>query len=155
VPAWSGNLTSRLTKAPKVFVTDTGLAAQLMRADPQGLMRPGSPALGGLAETLVLTELLKLRGLTDDAFDICHLRDRDGRDIDFVLETPDGTIVAIEVKASASPSPADARHLTWLRDKLGEKFAAGVVLHFGQHAASYGDRILALPVAALWGYSLV
>ena len=45
------------------------------------MLRLGSPALGGLAETLVLTELLKLRGLTSDAFDIYHLRDRDGREI--------------------------------------------------------------------------
>jgi predicted AAA+ superfamily ATPase len=103
----------------------------------------------------VFTELLKLRGLTSDAFEIYHLRDRDGREIDFVLETPDGRVLAIEVKASASPSPKDAHQLSWLRDKLGEKFAAGVLLHLGEYGVSYGDRILALPVSALWGYAAI
>jgi predicted AAA+ superfamily ATPase len=153
VPAWSTNLTSRLTKTPKSFVTDSGLAAYLVRADPERLRPPGHPALGGLTETFVYTELLKLRGLTSDAFEIYHFRDRDQREIDFILETPDGQVLAIEVKSTASPAPSDARHLTWLRDKLGDKFAAGVVLHLGEHAASYGDRIFALPVSALWGYA--
>lgn len=155
VPAWSTNLTSRLTKAPKVFLTDTGLAAHLVRADAEGLRQPGSPALGGLTEAFVFTELLKLRGLTGDAFEIYHLRDRDGREIDFVLETPDGRVLAIEVKASASPSRSDANHLAWFRDKVGPKFAAGIVLHLGEHAASYGDQLFALPVSVLWGHAAI
>jgi hypothetical protein len=40
--------------------------------------------------------------------------------------------------------------LRWLRDRLGERFTAGVVLHLGQRASSFGDGIHALPVSALW-----
>ncbi|MFE3541805.1 ATP-binding protein [Nocardia sp. NPDC059177] len=151
VPAWSTNLVSRITKAPKVFLTDSGLAANLTNTDADSLRRPGQRPLGALIETFVLAELLKLKSLTCDAFEIMHYRDRDSREIDFILETPDGRIYAIEVKASASPHSDDARHLTWLRDKLGDRFTAGIVLHLGAKGFSYGDRILSLPLSALWG----
>jgi predicted AAA+ superfamily ATPase len=69
---------------------------------------------------------------------------------DIVLEYPDGSVVGIEVKATASPSFADARHLAWLRDSLGGLFAAGVVFHTGPRGFRLGDRIAALPISALW-----
>lgn len=153
VQPWSTNLVSRITKAPKIFLTDSGLAAHLVRADADALAPPGHRMLGSLVETFVYTELLKLKSLTGDAFEIFHYRDRDAREIDFILETPDGRLFAIEVKASSSPSPSDARHLTWLRDKLGDQFTAGIVLHLGAQGLSYGDRILSLPVSALWGHA--
>ncbi|WP_240759773.1 ATP-binding protein [Phytoactinopolyspora endophytica] len=153
VPAWSTNLTSRITKTAKVFMTDTGLAAHLLRVTEESLRRPGHAALGGLVETLVYTELMKAQARTGDAFDIYHLRDRDGREIDFLCEGPDGMVVAIEVKASASPRQDADRHLRWLRDKIGDRFAAGIVLYLGQHTYSLGDRIQLLPVSALWDHA--
>lgn len=155
VPAWSGNLTSKITKTPKVFVTDSGLAAHLLRATGDGLRTPGHPALGGLLETFVLSELVKLRAVSDTGFDIYHLRDRAGAEVDFVLEGPGGQVVGLEVKASASPGTADAKHLRWLKDKLGNRMAAGVVLHLGNAAGSLGEGIYALPVSALWGHRLL
>ncbi|MFC4058032.1 hypothetical protein ACFOWE_06980 [Planomonospora corallina] len=56
----------------------------------------------------------------------------------------------MEVKASASPSSADGRHLAWFREKLGDRFVAGVVMHLGEHVLSYGDRIIAAPISVLW-----
>ncbi len=61
VAPWSTNLTKRLSTTPKAFVTDSGLAAHLLGVTPADLQHVGHPALGGLLETFVLTELLKLR----------------------------------------------------------------------------------------------
>ena len=151
VPAWSTNLTSKIVKTPKAFVADSGLAANLLRATPDALRAPGHPALGGLLETFVLSELNKLRAVSATDFAIHHLRDRAGAEVDFVLEGPDGKVAGIEVKASASPSSVDAKYLRWLKDKLGDKMTAGVVLHLGNTAGSLGNGIYALPVASLWG----
>lgn len=44
----------------------------------------------------------------------------------------------------------DFRHLARFRDRLGASFANGVVLYTGARALSFGDRLTALPVAAVW-----
>lgn len=56
----------------------------------------------------------------------------------------------IEVRAAATVTVSDARHLTWLRDQTGDAFAAGIVLHTGPHAFRISDRIVAAPVSTLW-----
>ncbi len=124
VPLWSTNLTSRLSKTPKAYVTDSGLAAHLLGASAADLRRTGHPAFGTLVETFVLTELMKLKPVTEINVPIWHPRDREGREIDFILEGPSGAVVGIEVKASASPGADAARHLRWLKGQLGDKFTA-------------------------------
>lgn len=153
VPAWSTNLSSRLSKTPKSYVTDSGLAAHLMGVTEYDLARVGHPAVGGLVETFVLTELLKLKAVSEVPFTIWQLRENQDREVDFILEGPAGAIVAIEVKATTSPGSDTARHLRWLREKAGDRFTAGIVLHLGTRAASFGDSIYALPVSALWGHA--
>jgi hypothetical protein len=59
-------------------------------------------------------------------------------------------VLAIEVKATAAPRADEARHLRWLRDCLGGRFAAGVVLHTGPRAWLMDERIVAAPISTLW-----
>jgi uncharacterized protein len=150
---WSTNLTSRLSKTPEVFLTDTGLAAHLLGASEADLRRVGHPALGGLVETFVHAELMKLATVSEVPVSIWQFRESDVREIDFVLEGPGGAVVGIEVKATTSPGADTTKHLRWLRDRVGDRFAAGIVLHLGQRASSFGDRIWAIPVSALWGHA--
>jgi len=153
VPPWSTNLTSRLSKTPKTFVTDSGLAAHLLGVSAPDLLRVGHPALGGLVETFVLTELMKLKAVSQTAVTIWQFRERDGREVDFILEGPGGSVTGIEVKSSTSPGSDSAHHLRWLRQRLGDRFVAGVVLHMGSRSSSFGEGIYALPISALWGHA--
>jgi hypothetical protein len=59
-------------------------------------------------------------------------------------------VIGIEVKAAAAPAARDARHLVWLRDQLGDRFVAGVVLHTGPRVFEMGDRIVAAPISSIW-----
>ncbi len=68
-----------------------------------------------------------------------------------VIELAGTGVIAIEVKASASPDRGDAKHLLWLRQQLGERFIAGAVLHTGPRVYPLGDGILAAPISVLWG----
>jgi len=80
-----------------------------------------------------------------------HLRDANGRrEVDLLLETRAGQIIAVEVKATAAPSRADARHLEWCADRFGPDFAAGLVVHTGPRTIRLTEQIVAVPVAALW-----
>ncbi len=153
VAPWSTNLTKRLSKTPKAFVTDSGLAAHLLGVTAPDLRRVGHPALGGLLETFVLTELLKLRTISQIPVGVWQLREGEDREIDFVLEGPGGAVVGIEVKATTSPSADTARHLRWFREKIGDRFRAGVVFHLGSRPSSFGDGIHAIPMSSLWGHA--
>ena len=153
MPPWSTNLTKRLSKTPKVFMTDSGLAAHLLGVTALDLRRVGHPALGSLLETFVLTELLKLRTVSQVPVGIWQLREGEDREIDFVLEGPGGAVVGIEVKATTSPGADTARHLRWFKEKIGDRFQAGIVFHLGSRLSSFGDAIQAVPVSALWGHA--
>ena len=71
-------------------------------------------------------------------------------EVDIVGELGAGSVIAIEVKAASAPGKQDARHLTWLRDKLGDTFVSGVLLHTGPRSFILGDRITAAPISTLW-----
>lgn len=151
VPAWSSNRLSRLTRAGKRYLVDPSLAAAALRLTETAVMRDGD-MLGRIIDTFTLAQLrpeLELRPLKPR---LHHLRTRDGRhEIDVIAELSAGEIVAIEVKSTAAPTRQDARHLEWLRDQLGERFCAGAVLHTGPRPFRLAERILAVPIASLWG----
>jgi len=75
-----------------------------------------------------------------------YYRDLEKREIDFVLETSDGRIAAVEVKAAQSVNTMDIRWLQYLRELLGTRFVGGVLLYAGQETHSLGDRICSAPV---------
>ena len=79
-----------------------------------------------------------------------HYRDRNGPSVDLVLETPDGRVAAIQVKAGSTVTSTDTRWLSVMREELGDRFVAGVVLHTGQTAVSVSDRVWAAPIEMLW-----
>jgi hypothetical protein len=55
------------------------------------------------------------------------------------------------VKADSAPRSDAGRHLRWLRDELGDRFVAGVVLHTGPRIFRMDERIVAAPICTLWG----
>ena len=59
-------------------------------------------------------------------------------------------MIAFEIKATASPTADDAKHLAWLRDEAGDRFLAGIVLHTGAATIRLGTGIWALPICSLW-----
>lgn len=68
-----------------------------------------------------------------------------------IAEFGGGRVVGFEVKASSAPGRDDAAHLRWLRDQLGDRFVAGVVLHTGPRSYRLDDRIVAAPICVLRG----
>lgn len=151
LPAWGNNLTTRAVSKPKVILCDPGLAAFLAGADADGLERDISSALtGGLVEGFVASELLRQRAWSAVDFTINHFRDNQGREVDVVLENRRREIVGIEVKATTTVTGRHFRGLEHLREKTGDRFIAGVVLHTGPQAIPFGDRMWALPIASLW-----
>lgn len=149
VPAWSRNLSSKVVRRPKLTMVDSGLAAHLLGVDAGRLADPDSPS-GQLLESFVVMELRKQLGWSDAAAGMFHFRDRDGAEVDIVLETRDGRVVGVEVKAASTVVDRDFAGLRLLERKLGDRFVGGVVLYTGRSYAPFGRKLAALPVEALW-----
>ena len=107
--------------------------------------------VGRLLDTFVCAQLRAELAVTESRPRLYHVRQQQGRlEIDLLAELRGGPLVAIEVKASASPKIDGARHLVALRDAYGELFAAGVILHTGPRTYGLADRIIAAPISTLW-----
>ena len=154
LPAWSRNFTSRAVKNPKLHFSDTGLTAHLLGVGPEALAPAISTMTGPLLETFTVNEIARQLSASDSRIRLFHYRDHRKREIDLILEHPDGTIIAVEVKATASPTSAQLQHVRWLRDRLDatapNTFLAGILLHTGLHNLTVGDRLHLRPISALW-----
>ncbi|SDN36274.1 hypothetical protein SAMN05216355_102101 [Actinomyces ruminicola] len=151
LPPWTPNLLKREVGRSKYFLTDSALAIWLTRTRPDTLkdLVRGS-ALGGLLEAFVAAELMRQRTWSAERFTLSHYRSPEGREIDLILELDDGGVIAVEVKAAASVSAADTKHLRWLHERIGDRLVAGIVLTTDDRARSLGGPLWALPVSALW-----
>ena len=150
VPAWSRNLTRRVKRRPKAFLTDPGLAAWLLGKTPAALDDPTDPATGQLVETFVFAELRRQLTWAVTEATMFHWQDRAGAEVDFVLEAGDGRVVGLEVKAGQTPKREWFRWLQQMRDTLGDRFVAGIALYGGQDVLPFGEKLLAVPISALW-----
>jgi len=150
LPAWSRNLTRRVKRRPKIFITDPGLAAWLIGKTAAALEDPTDPATGQLVETFVFTELRRQVTWAETEVGLFHWRDRNNAEVDLILEAADGRVAGLEVKSGHTPRPEWFRWLGELRDSLGGKFSVGVALYAGDQVLPFGDRLLAIPISALW-----
>ncbi|MGF0118356.1 ATP-binding protein [Promicromonospora sp. Marseille-Q5078] len=151
IPAWSTSLSKRVVSRPKTALLDSGLAARLLNVSAAGVSPSmNGEAAGHLLEGFVAGELRRQLGWSEESARISHYRDRAGDEVDLIIESDDGRVAGVEVKASASVGLRDAKWLLKLRDKLGDRFVAGVILHTGGTSGPFGDRVSAVPMDVLW-----
>jgi len=149
LPPWHSNRLSRLIKTPKLHLGDSGVACALLGLDAAALWRDRS-TLGQLLETFVFQELRRQASWHEDEIRLHHFRDKDGAEVDIVLERGAHEVAGVEVKSAATVTTADFRGLRKLKEAAGKRFAAGVVLYDGEASASFGDGLFAVPIRALW-----
>ncbi|MGH9425741.1 MAG: DUF4143 domain-containing protein, partial [Terriglobia bacterium] len=79
-----------------------------------------------------------------------HFRDKDGYEVDIVIQRAGDEIAGVEVKAAATIGEKDFRGLKKLQAAAGKRFAAGVVIYDGEHTLPFGAGLFADPIRALW-----
>ena len=149
LPPWHSNRISRLIKTPKLHLGDTGLACALLGVDAAALVAD-RPLLGRILETFVFQELRRQASWHDEPLAFFHFRDKDGVEVDIVIERGARTLVGVEVKAAATVTAADFRGLRKLREAAGKRFVAGVVLYDGEVSVRFDEQLYAVPLRALW-----
>ncbi len=146
---WHTNLGSRQIKTPKIHLTDTGLLAHLTNLSAERLAAESTLA-GPIFETFAAMELARQRDWAQTQPSLFHYRDKQQREVDIILELGSGEVAGVEIKTAAGVKAKDFAGLRHLRDQLGPRFTAGVVLYTGKRTLSFGERLAAVPLSGLW-----
>ncbi len=134
LPAFALNRTKRLTKAPKLYWSDTGLALHVADAPP----------CGAHLENLVLNDLLAWRSAQLRPPEILYWRTTKGAEVDFVIEWQ-GAVVPVEIKSSATVGPRDVRHLRTFLAEYRDLARGALVLYTGDEVFWAAPGVLAAP----------
>lgn len=150
IQPWINTDYERVGKKAKFYLSDCGLMISLLNLSfAETRLNPDQS--GKIIETLVANELLVHSDFSNEKFRVFQYRDREKREIDFIIEGEDGKLLAIEVKAGANITAKSFTHMRWFRDNLAkDNFVAGVVLYTGQKVINFDDDLWAVPMANLW-----
>ncbi|MCG8463054.1 MAG: ATP-binding protein [Holophagales bacterium] len=143
------SLGKRLAKSPKLYFTDTGLAAFLMGfGSAEALWQ--SPDAGPLFENFVVGQWLRWKGWQQPSATLWFWRDQHGNEVDLVIEW-NGQLHAIECRLAEAPRIRDLRGLEKLAGFYGEAMIGGrYVACTTPLPHEIGDRVTALPGWSTW-----
>jgi len=110
LPPWHNNRLSKLIKTPKLHLADTGLACSLLSVDAPALWAART-LLGQLLETFIFQELRRQASWHSDPILFYHFRDKDGVEVDIILEGSGQCVAGVEVKAAVTVTAKDFRGL--------------------------------------------
>ncbi|MBM4078781.1 MAG: ATP-binding protein [Planctomycetes bacterium] len=141
------NVGKRLVKTPKVYFTDVGTLCYLAGLkDPEHAA--AGPMGGAIFETAVVSEILRTLVHRGEAPQLHFWRTAAGAEVDILVQT-NAKLVPVEVKLSATPTPAMAAGITAFRADLRDKAMAGYVVHPGDVRLPLAPDVIALPFAQL------
>ncbi len=110
VPPFYENFGKRLVKSPKLYFLDSGLACHLLGIDSEQALGK-SPFLGAVFEGFVAAEIIKHQINAGHSKALYYFRDRQGLEVDFLLDFGSRRVALIEAKATRTPVPRAAEPL--------------------------------------------
>lgn len=147
---WTHTDYERVGKQAKIYMTDSGVMSAILRYRLDQIELDGDRS-GKLIETFLFNELAALIDTSSGKYRLYHYRDREKREIDFLIERDDQALLGIEIKAGSAISEADFKHLKWFRDNIAkDRPFTGIVLYSGRVPGSMGKKLHAIPMGALW-----
>lgn len=100
LPPYFINMGKRLTKAPKMYLRDSGMLHYLLRVFDMESLR-GNPAVGTSWEGYVIEQIIREAPEFSEFF---YYRTHHGAEVDLLMITPKGEKVCIEIKFSVAPT---------------------------------------------------
>lgn len=147
---WTRTDYERIGKQSKLYMADSGLMAAILRWR-MAQIELDSDRSGKLIETFIFNELAAQIDTYSGKYELFHYRDREQREIDFLIEREDHALLGIEVKTGSAISTSDFKHLKWFKDNIAkERPFCGIVLYSGTLAGLMGNDLWAIPFGALW-----
>jgi predicted AAA+ superfamily ATPase len=129
LPPYFENIRKRVVKSPKLYFTDTGLAAFLLgiRTAAQAAR---DPLRGGLYENLIILEAMKLRCNHGKRADLYFFRDSHGNEVDLLIRKQ-GRLLPVEIKSAATFSKSFLKGIKHFRRLSPACLEHGAVLYDG------------------------
>ncbi len=117
VPPYFENLGKRITKSPRIYWADSGLACHLLGIETEAELAR-SPFLGALFEGRIAAEIVKAQANAGRRPEIYTFRDKRGLEVDFLVPTRGSSTLVVEAKATHTPTPAMAKPMLDLAPAL-------------------------------------
>ncbi|RJP79458.1 MAG: ATP-binding protein [Desulfobacteraceae bacterium] len=147
---WTKTDYARISKQSKLFMADSGLMCSLLKWK-MDQVRLDSDRSGKLMETFAFHEIMAQVDAGDGRYELFHYRDREKREIDFLIEREDNALLGIEIKTGSSVNHNDFKHMKWFRQNPAKnREFIGVILYTGEFPASFGNNLWAVPFGLLW-----
>jgi len=122
---YANNALKRLTKTPKLYFCDTGLAASLSMWPTRDTLMNGA-ASGHYFENFVVVELLKNYAYSRDKADMTYFRDSNAKEIDIFVQR-NAFIHPLEIKKSANPDWREVKKFSVLDKTSIVKGCGGII----------------------------
>ncbi|MGZ3633753.1 MAG: ATP-binding protein, partial [Parachlamydiaceae bacterium] len=150
VPPWIKTDYDRIGKHNKVFMADCGMMSSLLDWNLDQIRLDGDRC-GKLVETFIFNELSAQIDYHRGLFKLFHYRDHQKREIDFIIEKKDGSLLCLEVKAGMTVGSSDFKHIIWFKENIAKmRPCHGIILYAGERQIAFGPDLLAIPISALW-----
>jgi predicted AAA+ superfamily ATPase len=120
VPPFYENFGKRLTKSPRVYIADSGLACHLLGIETEAELAR-SPFVGPLFEGLVASEIAKAQANAGRRRALYHFRDEQGLEVDFVVPGRAASLMLVECKAGRTVTPAMAAPARRLAEAIRQR----------------------------------
>jgi predicted AAA+ superfamily ATPase len=150
VKPWHRNIGKRLVKSPKGYLIDTLMLCHMLDLNVDDIAVNKPDLFGHILENYVATELIKQLSNSDLKAELYHFRTSDNKEVDFILEKPDGSVFAIEVKKSESVTIHDFKGINAFAELTKTDFTGGVILYSGKDVVPFGKNLWAVPFFILW-----
>jgi len=129
---WHANLGKRLTKSPKLYFCDVGLASYLMGiTDPAQIAT--HPLRGNLFENLIVLEFVKHAEHQGERSRLHFWRDSNGVEVDLLVENsmPPGKVGLVEIKSSQTFDPSALKAMRGVSELLGDSVQRKMLVYDG------------------------
>ena len=143
---YSANALKRTVKSPKLYFFDTGLVAFLTRWSSPETLEAGAMS-GAVFENWVVNEVRRSFSQRGIEPPLWYYRDRDGKEIDLVLER-DGALHPVEIKKSAAPKREMASAFRML-DPAPQPRGTGAIVCMAGETGAVSSEALVLPAWAI------
>jgi predicted AAA+ superfamily ATPase len=151
--SWSkpNKLDKRFVKQKKLYFSDTNLLCHILQRDIQEIYKNDRTVMGHVFENFIACEIMKAaKSLV--SFSVSHFNpvQNQGKEVDFVIESPNGKTIGIEVKLDGTINDKDYINMMVMQETIGKSFLRGIIIYTGTELMQVRKNIWAVPVGYLW-----